>query len=263
MASKYTNKLQGKRVLVLGGTSGIGFCVAEAAVEYGAIVTVSSSRQASIDKAIKRITDAYPDSASRINGKTCDLGGDDLEEQIKGLYEFATNGGANKLDHVVNTAGDKFSLPKITEFTVEAANKLSQVRFMGTLFLAKYAATYMNSSADSSFTTTSGVNGAKPADGWAAIAGYITAQEGLIRGLAKDIKPIRANNVSPGAVHTELFNHFGNEEEVKAIVEMYAGKTLTGRIGKPEDLAETYIYIMKNPFVTGTIHQVDGGYLLV
>ena len=53
MAPKYTNKLVGKRVLVLGGTSGIGFCVAEACVEFGAIVTVASSRQEKIDKTIE------------------------------------------------------------------------------------------------------------------------------------------------------------------------------------------------------------------
>ncbi|KAJ6258903.1 hypothetical protein Dda_5798 [Drechslerella dactyloides] len=263
MAPKYTNKLQGKRVLVLGGTSGIGFCVAEAAIEHGAIVTIASSRQTSIDKAIQRIKDSYPDAASRINGTTCNLAGDDLEDQIKALYEFATNSGADKLDHVVNTAGDAFGLPKISEVTIETLGQLSRVRLFGSIMLAKYAASNMNSSAESSFTTTSGVNGAKPGEGWAAVTGFVTAQEGLIRGLAKDLKPIRANNVSPGAVHTELFNNFGNEEQVKAMVETFAGQTLTKRIGKPEDLAETYIYIMKNPFLTGTIQQVEGGYLLV
>ncbi|KAF3909864.1 hypothetical protein ABW21_db0205753 [Orbilia brochopaga] len=263
MAPKYTNKLQGKRVLVLGGTSGIGFCVAEAAIESGAIVTVASSRETSIDKTIQRITDAYPDAASRINGKTCNLAGNDLEEQIKSLYEFATNDGTNKLDHVVNTAGDAFGLPKISEITIDVANQLARVRLMGTILLAKHAAAYMVSSADSSFTTTSGVNGAKPTDGWAVLAGFVTAQEGLIRGLAKDLRPIRANNVSPGAVHTELFDNFGGPEQVKAMVEVFASKTLTGRIGRPEDLAETYIYIMKNAFLTGTIQQVDGGFLLL
>ena len=62
MAPKYISKLQGKRVLVLGGTSGIGFCVAEAAVEHGATVIISSSRQAKIDNTIQRLTSSYPEA---------------------------------------------------------------------------------------------------------------------------------------------------------------------------------------------------------
>lgn len=260
---KYTNKLQGKRVLVVGGTSGLGFCVAEACVEHGAIVTVASSRQSKVDETIKRIQTSYPDVGDRIKGKACVLGGEDMEDQIKALYVFATDDGANKLDHVVNTAGDKFGLVKLSEITFEVGLGFSKVRYFGSMFLAKYAMDYMNMSPESSFTNTSGVNSAKPGDGWSAIIGLDTAKEGMTRALAKDMKPIRVNCVSPGAVKTELFNNFGDEERVQQIVEMYKGMTLTKTIGTPEDLAESYLHFMKNYFVTGTILQADGGYLLV
>ncbi|EPS36246.1 hypothetical protein H072_10363 [Dactylellina haptotyla CBS 200.50] len=260
---KYINKLQDKRVLVLGGTSGIGFCVAEACVEHGARVIVASSRQTNIDKTIQRIQTSYPEAGDRISGKTCDLSGDDMEDQIKSLYDFATDNNTNKLDHVVNTAGDSFKLVKLADATYEDAMKMGKVRYFGGLFLAKHASTYMNVSAESSFTNTSGVNSEKPGENFSAIIGFATAKEGMTRGLAKDMKPIRVNCVSPGAVQTELFSQFGDEATVKSIVEKFKALTLTGTIGTPENLAESYLYCMKNYFVTGRTLQAEGGYLLI
>ncbi|KAF3931903.1 hypothetical protein ABW20_dc0100216 [Dactylellina cionopaga] len=260
---KYLNKLEGKRVLVVGGTSGIGFGVAEACIEHGAIVTVASSRQAKVDQTIARIKASYPDAGSRIQGKTCDLSGDNQEEEIISLYKFATDDGKNKLDHVVSTAGDSFALIKLPDITYDVVSKFGKVRYLGSMFMAKHAPEYVNVSAESSFTVTSGVNSEKPGDGWSAIVGMATAMEGMTRGLAKDMKPIRVNCVSPGAVKTELYSQFGDEATVEKVIEMYKGQTLTKTIGLPEDLAESYLYVMKSSFVTGTVLQADGGYLLV
>src|ERR1700744_1071718 len=108
MSPKYSNKLEAKRVLVIGGTSGIGFCVAEACVEFGAIVTVASSRQEKVDKAVERLCTSYPDARTRISGHTVDLASSDVEEALKVLLEFTAKEG--KLDHIVHTAGDSFTL---------------------------------------------------------------------------------------------------------------------------------------------------------
>lgn len=128
MAPKYSNKLEGKRVLVIGGTSGIGFCVAEACVEFGAIVTVASSTQEKIDKTIERLTTSYPEAEDRVSGFPCDLAGTDVEGNLKALFEFTTKDG--KLDHLVNTAGDTFGQIKIADITAEIVQKLGQVRYM-------------------------------------------------------------------------------------------------------------------------------------
>jgi len=261
MPIKYASKLQNKRVLVLGGTSGIGFCVAEASVESGAVVIVASSRQEKIDKAIERIKTAYPEKAYNISGTPCDLASPDVESSIKKLLEFATNGGKDKLDHIVNTAGDSFSLIKIQEATVENIEKHGKVRFVGAVMLAKLAPQYMHSSPASSISLTGGVNATKPNPGWSVSAGWGAAKEGLARGLAVDLKPIRVNSVAPGAIRTEMFEavHKGRAEE---IIEYYKAKTLTGTIGTPEDMAEAYLYLMKDQFITGVTLGSDGGFLL-
>lgn len=128
MAPKYSNKLEGKRVLVIGGTSGIGFCVAEACVEFGAIVTVASSTQEKVEKTIERLTTSYPEAKDRVSGFPCDLAGADVEGNLKAVFEFATKDG--KLDHLVNTAGDRFGQIAIADITAEKIQKMGQVRYM-------------------------------------------------------------------------------------------------------------------------------------
>jgi NAD(P)-dependent dehydrogenase (short-subunit alcohol dehydrogenase family) len=66
-------KLAGKHILVFGGTSGIGFCVAEAALEEGGNVFISGSSPAKLASALKNLLEAYPTASNRLKGKTCDL----------------------------------------------------------------------------------------------------------------------------------------------------------------------------------------------
>lgn len=86
--------------------------------------------------------------------------------------------------------------------------------------------------------------------------------ESLARGLAVDLKPVRVNCVAPGAVLTELFLTFG-KDRVEQFVEFYKTKTLTGTIGTREDLAEAYLYLMKDNLVTETRLKSNGGHLLI
>lgn len=260
MPPKYSNKLVGKRVLVLGGTSGIGFCVAEACVEFGAIVTVASSQQAKVDKTIERLTTSYPEAKDRVFGHTCDLASPDVEANLIKLFEFATKEG--KLDHVVNTAGDILGIIPLKDITAENVHKLGTVRYIGMLLMAKLAPAYMHQTSESSITSTGGVNSAKPSPGWSALAGWGAAKEGMARGLAVDLKPIRVNCVAPGAIHTELWDSFATAN-VQAVLDMYSAKTLLGKVGRPEDTAEAYLYLMRDTFVTGITLLTEGGYLLI
>jgi NAD(P)-dependent dehydrogenase (short-subunit alcohol dehydrogenase family) len=260
MALKYSKKLHNKRVLVLGGTSGIGFCVAEACVEFGAIVTVASSKQPKVDKTIQRLTTSYPGAKDRVSGATCDLASEHVEEELKRMFEFATKDG--KLDHVVNTAGDSFGLIKLADITAADIQRQGSVRYVGMLLMAKLAPRYMNVSSESSITSTGGVNSTKPGEGWSTIAGWGAAKEGMARGLAVDMKPIRVNCVAPGAIETEFFDTIGGGGMRERIVELYKSKTLLGKIGKPEDMAEAYLYLMRDAYVTGITLVSDGGYVL-
>ncbi len=123
----------------------------------------------------------------------------------------------------------------------------------------------MRSSPASSLTLTGGVTGSKPLPNWSVTAAYAAAKEGLTRGLAVELAPIRVNCVAPGAVHTELFQRMsgGNQEKLEGMLGLFKSKSLTKTVGKPEDIAESYLGIMRDAGVTGTVRHSDGGYLLV
>jgi len=257
---KYVNKLQGKRILIFGGTSGIGFAVAEASIEHGATVIISGSNPEKLSKTVQRLKTSYPNvSNTQIITKVCDLSdADNLEANIESLLSVVTDGGKAKLNHVIYTAGDALRLIPVSQITIEALNKASIVRTMGPVILAKYLLQYLEKSPDSSYTMTGGVNGTKPAPGWSMMAGGATSLGGLTRGLAVDMAPVRVNIVSPGAIKTELFANMSEE-----VIEKMKLATTVQRLGRPEDIAEAYMYLMKDGFVTGSQIDSNGGRLLV
>ncbi|RDW58217.1 hypothetical protein BP6252_13628 [Coleophoma cylindrospora] len=259
-SGKYIDKLKGSRVLIFGATSGIGFGILEASVEYGATVIISGSNEAKLSRAIEKLKASHPKlSSDNIKGQVCDLSHTDtLEANLTSLLAFATNNGVDKLNHIAFTAGDALPLKPLAEITPEIIQQAGVVRFITPLMLAKLVPTYMVQSPDSSITITSGVIGAKPLPGWTITAAYSSAQEGLARGLAVDLAPVRVNCVSPGSVKTELLAGAADE-----VLEYMRLATLTQRLGRPEDLAEVYLYAMKDGFVTGSTLHSNGGRLLV
>ena len=254
--AKYISKLHESRVLVLGGTSGIGFCVAEAALEQGAQVWIASSTQHKLDHAVSRLQSSYPDKSAKVSGCLCDLSdAQQLESNLESLFKAASVDG--KIDHIVYTAGDPIKPIPLAEATPEAIYQTGTVRFLGPLMLAKVAQKYLSPGPKSSITLTSGVRVYRPAKDWTAMVAYGSGLEGMTRGLAVELAPIRVNLVCPGAVKTEAFDRFPKE-----VIQSFKDASLLERLGTPEDLAEAYIYTMKDHFVTGEVIKSEGGLLL-
>lgn len=256
--SKYLSKLQGKRVLILGGTSGLGFAVAEASLEHGAQVIISSSSPTKVNTTIDRLKDAYPLYASNIAGKDCDLSKPEtLEKNLTELFEFAGKG----IHHIVITAGNALEIKHISEAPLDYLQNVGNVRFLAPLVLSKIAPPFLVSGPESSITFTGGSNATKPIPAWGVLAAYGAGLEGLTRGMARDLKPIRVNVVSPGVVLTEFFDSVSKEIRDN-VLNGVKSETLSGEIGRPEDVAEAYLYLMKDRFTTGKVIQPDGGRLL-
>ncbi|KAL1976462.1 hypothetical protein VTN31DRAFT_2744 [Thermomyces dupontii] len=261
---KYVNKLAGARVIVFGGTSGLGFAVASAALEHGATVIVSSSKPEKVSNAIQRLKEAYadPDYHARIAGYPCDLGNrETVEQNLNSVLDKATENRTALLDHVVFTAGDQLEVRAVEDLSIEYINKVGNVRFITPLILAKLARKYMKIADSSSITLTTGVTQFRPVFQWSAILGYSSGVEGLRRSLSVELAPIRVNSVSPGAVKTELFDSLPKEMTVYAM-EKFASGCLLNRLGRPEEVAEAYLYLMKDTFATGAMVLTDGGKLL-
>ncbi|KAJ6008349.1 NAD(P)-binding protein [Penicillium herquei] len=260
---KYTSKLANQRVLILGGSSGLGFGVAEAAFELGAHLVLCSSNQSKLDAAVARIKETYPTQAEKqsIITYAADLSDvANLDATLEALLEKATSNGANKLNHIVSSAGDGVVLSPLDKINAQLIYKVMNVRLVAPATMAKFIPKYMEVSTSSSVTLTSGVRGRLPLAEWSVITATCAAIEGLSRGLALDLAPIRVNTVAPGVVDTELFDYLGGERE--AAMQALASDTLTETLGRPEDLAESYLYLMKDRFVSGSVIESNGGVLL-
>ncbi|KPM36590.1 hypothetical protein AK830_g9969 [Neonectria ditissima] len=263
MAPKFINKLYNQRVLILGGSTGIGFAVAEGALEHGADVIISSSNQTKLDAAVDRLkkhVEAANLPPRQVSGKTCDLSNPDtIDENIKSLLEYATQAG--KIDHVVFTAGDAVKTYSVDQVAVEDIPKIGMVRMTGVIILAKHLSKYINQSSRSSLTLTGGTMSWRPSPGWSVLAGLAGGTEPLARGLAIDLKPVRVNCAIPGAIHTELFDGIP-KEMLEGALESMRRDTITRTVGTPEEMAEVYLYFMKSTYATGTTVTADGGRLV-
>lgn len=257
---KYTNKLLNSRILIIGGSSGLGYAVAEATLEHGALVAISSSNETRIQTAISKLQNAYPSFTSNIHGLTVDLSNPDtLEDQLSSILKRATETLGGKLDHVVFTAADALAPMKLADMTVARIQAAGTLRFLAPLLLAKFLPTYLNSSYRSSYTITTGGISEKPSPDWSVIASYAGGHHAMVRNLALDLKPIRVNGVSPGAVDTELWRM--SDEQKEGMFKVLGKKNMTGRVPGPEDVAESYLAILKDWNMDASVVRTDGGYL--
>ena len=83
----------------------------------------------------------------------------------------------------------------------------------------------------------------------------------MARGLAVDLAPRRVNMISPSAVCTKLCNNIPHET-LAGVLERFKEGALTGEVGMPEDLAQAYVYVVMDRFVTETVIHSNGGCLL-
>jgi len=258
---KFTQRLKGDKVLLIGGSSGLGFGVAEACVEHGCQVIISSSSQSKVDAAVARLRAAYPShaAAGNILGVTVDLADQaHLDANIAALFAHVGSG----IDHIVFTAADSLSLMPLSSIDMAKVQKAGTIRFFAPLFVAKHAPQYMKQDPKSSFTITTGSVSERPRKDWSVVNSFATGLQGMTRGLALDMKPVRVNCVSPGVVMTELWEGLEEAQRQKLFTEA-AEATLVGRVGRVEDVAECYLYLMKDHNTTGIMVSSNGGHTIV
>jgi NAD(P)-dependent dehydrogenase (short-subunit alcohol dehydrogenase family) len=163
-----------------------------------------------------------------------------------------------KFDHIVYAAGDPVKLSPFAEQTVQSMLDSGMVRFTGALIVAKNALSHMHVNVRSSITFTGGINSNIPLKGWIMHGAYFAAMESAMKGLALEYRPLRVNLVSPGPVITEAWNNVPLEIR-KPLEDEMLSRCATGAMGSVGEVAEAYIYLMRNSNATGSVVTTDGG----
>jgi NAD(P)-dependent dehydrogenase (short-subunit alcohol dehydrogenase family) len=236
--------LKGQRIVVVGGTSGIGFAVAKAALAEGAELVVGSSNPQNVEAAIGRLGAGA--SGHAIDVKT--------EADVEAF--FAKVGA---LDHLVFTAGDwggfRNARP-LTDTDLIGARDGFDVRFWGALSAIKHALPRLAQTG--SIVLTNGTVAHRPQKGRPISTAMAGSLEHLTRALAVDLAPIRVNIVCPAGIRTDIWKGVPEDR----LTEMTRRQPLP-RIGEPEEVAEAYLYAMRGGYTTGQVLLVDGGTTIV
>lgn len=228
-------------------------------MENGCEVIISSSNPSRVEQTVKKLQQSYPSQSSNVSGHACNLGDEKLIE--KNIVDLLEKSG--KIDHIIYTAADALAQMPLDTIDIEKIQKAGLLRFFGPLLVGKHAPKYLTPGPKSSITLTTGGVSQKPIPNWTVIGAYATGLHGLTRGLALDLKPIRVNLVSPGAVDTELWANSGfSAEQKKGMMEGIASKLPTGKVPGPEEIAEAYVYLLRDHNITGTMVSTNGGSLL-
>ncbi|HEX3915699.1 MAG TPA: SDR family oxidoreductase [Caulobacteraceae bacterium] len=236
--------LTDKRVVVIGGSSGIGYAVAEGALAQGAEVIIGSSQAANVETSTAKL-------GNRASGHAVNVR---EEPSVEAFFEAV-----GAFDHLVFTAGDwamaGLSRPRGLDDLVNAPNAFA-VRYWGALAAVKYGAKLIREGG--SITLTNGTIAHNPRKGTALSTAMAGSLEFLGRGLAVDLAPIRVNVVCPGGVRTGIWDGIPSETREAQFERMFARQPLP-RIGEPAEVAEAYLYLMRAGYTTGQVLVVDGG----
>jgi NAD(P)-dependent dehydrogenase (short-subunit alcohol dehydrogenase family) len=234
-----------QRVVVLGGSSGIGLAVAQQVVAQGASVVIASS-------SAERVQQALATLDGKAEGHPLDVSNErDIQTFFQNIGDF---------DHLVFTAGDSLPLNALAATDLTKARHAFELRYWGVLAAVKYATAHIRKAG--SIVLTTGIAGERPHKGWAVAASVCGAIVSLTRALAVELAPIRVNAVSPGVVRTNLWGNMP-EHERDAMFESMGKTLLVGRIGEAGEVARAYLFFMQQGYSTGQTVVVDGGGVLV
>jgi NAD(P)-dependent dehydrogenase (short-subunit alcohol dehydrogenase family) len=237
--------LLNQRVVIIGGTSGMGMGAACAASQAGADV-IALGRRPSVAMT------AGQSAHGSITFRSLDMTDDAAVEQM-----FESLG---VLDHLLITATPPGPGGPFLNQTMADAQAVLGGKFLGSWSCARHAATRMRNGGSITFTTGGLV--ARPRFGASMMMVAFAALEALTRALALELGPIRVNTIRPGVIDSEMWS-FMPPAEREAFFTLVRERFPAGRVGKADDIGKAALYLMTNDFVTGTILEVSGGETLI
>ena len=231
--------LAGKKVVVVGGSSGIGLATAELAKREGAEVIIASRNAEKLNAAAAKLG---------VKAIQADVSSDD---SVTNLFRQC-----GTVDHVVITAAQLKTGPFKT-VSMDDVRSTMDGKFWGAWRCARAA----DIRAGGSLTLVSGFLSVRPRSNSAIVGAANGALESLTRALALELKPVRVNCVSPGVIDTPIRAAMP-EAARRDMLAKTAAALPVGRVGLGEDIARQIFAFMTIGFATGSIVYLDGGGLV-
>jgi len=245
--------LQGKIALITGSTRGIGKAIAEVFAQNHATIILNARDLEQAEILAEKLRVVYN---VKVYILLFDISNyDEVKQGFKELFKIT-----KKIDILINNAGilDDALIGMVTYTQIE---KTFSINTFGVLYVAQYAARLMNKNKSGSIINISSIIGVNGNAGQAVYSGSKAAVIGITKSLSKELAPsnIRVNAIAPGFIDTEMTQGL---TDVKYQERMDSIKM--GRIGRPEDVANTALYLASDlsTYVTGQVIGVDGGMLI-
>lgn len=220
------DKIESKKIVVAGGSSGIGLAVVELLSGLHAkVAVISRSGPKPVDATDRSQLDSF----------------------------FYENGHFDDL--VVTLSGGK-GAGLFRDLDLNHLRSGFEAKFFPQLQTVQAALPYL--SPRGSITLVSAISSRSRLAGTSGLAAINAAIEAMVPTLAKELQPIRVNAISPGVIDTPWWNFLDADSKEKAF-KGYSAQIPLGRVGKASDVAESIAFLVTNEYVTGVVLDVDGG----
>lgn len=251
MKSDTLFSVSGQVVLVSGGSRGIGQALARGFAERGAQVVISGRDQSTLDAASREIAQG----GHSCRGFACDVSRVDeigpLVERVVQEY--------GRIDTLLNVAGVNIRQPS-ERFSPEQFDFILDINLRGAFFMAQAVGKHMLAQGSGAIVNIDSLNSEAPLKDVAPYAMSKAGISSMTRALAMEWGPrgVRVNGLAPGFILTDLTKKLWS---IPTMAEWGRVNTPLGRLGRPEDLVGTAVFLASPAaaFLTGQTIYVDGG----
>jgi NAD(P)-dependent dehydrogenase (short-subunit alcohol dehydrogenase family) len=243
MTQRPAGELDGQTVVVIGGSSGIGFETARRAGVQGANLILTA-----------RDPDRLGQAGLDVGAETVAFDALDFDRLDRFFDEIST-----PVDHVMVSGSGPYYAP-LADFDFEAGRRDVEAHLWLQVHVARKAATTVRPGGSLIFI--GGTGGRRPAVGFTLISALTAALPAMTRNLALEIAPIRVNCIAAGFVDTALSAKLLGDQLDQRREELRTTLPI-GRVVGPGDIAALAVHLMVNTAVTGATYDIDGGQQLV
>jgi NAD(P)-dependent dehydrogenase (short-subunit alcohol dehydrogenase family) len=232
--------MKGQRVVVVGGTSGMGLATVRAAAGLGAEVVSAGRRPLAQRESVPGVEAAEVDVTD--------------EESVRMLFDRV-----GTLDHLLVTASAG-TAGAFLDQDLARGRSFMDGKFFGSWMCARYAAPGLAATGSITFVTGGAV--VRPPAHGSMVSAAFAAVEALTRALAIELGPRRVNTIRPGYTDSDMWSYLPDARR-RELRRRVSDAMPVGRMGTPDDIAHAALFLMTNPQVTGAVLEVTGGETLV